>query len=227
MRKYLQAKAGRIVLVVMLFHCTAASAQKLDLSLLSHIRNNRDKSLDGMMCGFSQSMYPVSVGVPLAQLVVGYATGNQTTIQNGWTSTAALGITLVATYSLKYGVDRQRPYAKHPDLIVPNSYGSDPSFPSGHTSTSFVTATSLSLQYPKWYVIVPSYLWAGTVSYSRMHLGKHYPSDVLAGALIGAGSAYFTHKMGKWLEGKKHRKESEWFNPIATALSTPGSSPQP
>ncbi|KAA2240932.1 phosphatase PAP2 family protein [Chitinophaga agrisoli] len=211
----------------MLFHCSTASAQKFDLKLLNHIRNDRNTSLDGMMCGFSQSMYPVSIGVPLGQLVVGYATGNQTTIRNGWTSTAALGITLVATYGLKYGVQRQRPYTKHPDMIIPESYGSDPSFPSGHTSTAFVTATSLSLQYPKWYVIVPSYLWAGTVSYSRMHLGKHYPSDVLAGALIGTGSAYLTHKMGQWLEGKKHRRESDWFNPITAALSTPGSSPQP
>ena len=226
MRKYLQ-RAGKVVLVVMLFHCTAANAQKIDLTLLEHIRNGRMKSLDGTMCGFSASMYPVAVGVPLAQLVIGYATGNQTTIHNGWTTSAALGVTLVATYGLKYGVDRQRPYAKHPDLIVPESYGSDPSFPSGHTSTAFVTATSLSLQYPKWYVIAPSYLWAGTVSYSRMHLGKHYPSDVLAGALIGTGSAYLSYKVAKWLQGKKHRREEEYFNPITSVLSTQGSSLQP
>jgi len=68
---------------------------------------------------------------------------------------------------------------------------------------AFATATSLSLEYPKWYVIVPAYTWAGTVGYSRMHLGVHYPSDVLIGALVGAGSAFITHKVNQKLLKRK------------------------
>ena len=64
---------------------------------------------------------------------------------------------------------------------------------------AFATATSLSLTYPKWYIIVPAYSWAGAVGYSRMHLGVHYPSDVFIGALVGAGSAWLTHAMNKKL----------------------------
>ncbi|MGB8358080.1 MAG: phosphatase PAP2 family protein, partial [Bacteroidales bacterium] len=61
------------------------------------------------------------------------------------------------------------------------------------------------LDYPKWYVIVPSYAYAGTVAYSRMHLGVHYPSDVLAGALIGSGCAVLSHYVNKKLNGhSKH-----------------------
>ena len=71
--------------------------------------------------------------------------------------------------------------------------------PSGHTSGAFATATALSLKYPEWYVIVPSYLWASSVGLSRMHLGLHYPTDVLAGAVLGAGSAYLTYKVNEWL----------------------------
>jgi membrane-associated phospholipid phosphatase len=56
--------------------------------------------------------------------------------------------------------------------------------------------------YPKWYIIVPSICWAGAVGYSRMHLGVHYPSDVVAGALVGAGSAWLTHYVNKKLIAK-------------------------
>lgn len=78
--------------------------------------------------------------------------------------------------------------------------------PSGHTSTAFATATSLSLAYPKWYVVAPSFVWAGAIGYSRMHLGVHYPSDVLAGAIVGSGSAYLTYKANQWINKKRKKK---------------------
>jgi membrane-associated phospholipid phosphatase len=80
--------------------------------------------------------------------------------------------------------------------------------PSGHTSTAFATATSLSMAYPKWYVIIPSYAWASSVGYSRMHLGVHYPSDVFIGAIVGSGSAFLTHKANQWLEKKSRKRHS-------------------
>lgn len=79
---------------------------------------------------------------------------------------------------------------------------SSPSFPSAHTSFSFSLATSVSLAYPEWYVIAPAYLWAGAVGYSRMHLGVHYPSDVLVGAVIGAGSTYLSYRLNDWMDMK-------------------------
>jgi undecaprenyl-diphosphatase len=85
--------------------------------------------------------------------------------------------------------------------------GNSPSFPSGHTSVAFSTATSLYLAYPKWYVAVPAFTYAASVGYSRMYLGVHYPSDVLAGAVIGAGSAWLMYKANKWLFKKKPKTE--------------------
>ena len=73
------------------------------------------------------------------------------------------------------------------------------SFPSGHTATAFALATSLSIRYPKWYVIAPSALWACSVGISRMNEGVHYPTDVLAGAALGAGFAVANIYINKWL----------------------------
>ena len=106
---------------------------------------------------------------------------------------------------MKYLFDRRRPYEKYPDRIHPFSLEDSPSFPSGHTSTAFALATSLSIRYPKWYVIAPSALWACSVGVSRMNEGVHYPTDVLAGAALGAGCAvaniYINRWLNRWLFG--------------------------
>ena len=74
------------------------------------------------------------------------------------------------------------------------------SFPSGHTSMAFCTATSLSLLYPYWYVVVPSMLWATSVGFSRLYLGVHYPTDVLTGALLGAGVAWVAYNVAQRIQ---------------------------
>jgi undecaprenyl-diphosphatase len=103
---------------------------------------------------------------------------------------------------MKYSINRQRPYDAYPTIINPYTLEKDASFPSGHTSTAFALATSMSIQYKKWYVVVPAFAWAGSVGYSRMYLGEHYPTDVLAGAAIGIGSAY----LSEWLNKKLFKK---------------------
>lgn len=70
------------------------------------------------------------------------------------------------------------------------------SFPSGHTSSSFAIATSLTLRYPdNAWLIAGSYTYAVLVSLGRMYWGVHYPSDVLAGMLVGAGSAALIYSL--------------------------------
>jgi undecaprenyl-diphosphatase len=77
------------------------------------------------------------------------------------------------------------------------------SFPSGHTSEAFSLATSLTLVLPKWYVIAPAYTFAGLVGSSRMYLGAHYPSDIIAGALVGSGAAWLSYQFNKKLLQRK------------------------
>jgi membrane-associated phospholipid phosphatase len=103
---------------------------------------------------------------------------------------------------LKVIVKRDRPFVTYPNDIIQRTKVSSFSFPSGHTTSAFATATALSLSTKKWQVIVPSYLYAGFVGYSRMRLGVHYPSDVLAGALIGTATGFLVWKIDKWIRKK-------------------------
>ncbi|MDE6393266.1 MAG: phosphatase PAP2 family protein [Muribaculaceae bacterium] len=94
--------------------------------------------------------------------------------------------TAAATYILKYTVKERRPD------------GSDlHSFPSGHTAVSFATAAWLQRRYG-WAYGAPAYALACYVGWGRCYSKKHFWYDALAGAAIGAGSAYiFTRPFAK------------------------------
>lgn len=145
------------------------------------------------------------MATPAVMAVTGLINHDNKMVRNSIVTIGSTIVNVTLTNALKYTIDRERPFITYPDIIKKSNPDS-PSFPSGHTSNAFATATSVSLAYPEWYVIVPSYLYAGTVAYSRMHLGVHYPSDVLAGALIGAGSAWLTYRVNRILLKKKPLK---------------------
>jgi undecaprenyl-diphosphatase len=63
------------------------------------------------------------------------------------------------------------------------------SFPSGHTCGAFLLAALTTEFYAA--LVVPMYLWAAAVGLSRVVLGVHFPSDIVAGALLGSGIACF------------------------------------
>jgi undecaprenyl-diphosphatase len=97
-----------------------------------------------------------------------------------------LGIALFLR--IKKATGRKRPCAIEPHcwarLLPPDQF----SFPSGHTITAFAVAVTLSLFYPE---LAPGLLFCAlSVAASRILLGMHFLSDVLAGAVIGTMLAY-------------------------------------
>ncbi len=180
------------------------NGQNIDYQILNFFNRQRKPAADVVMEGLSASVYPLSGAVPLGQLIYGYAVKDSATLSRGWRTVSSIGINAVVTLGLKYSLNRIRPYIRYPNLN-PYTYEGDPSFPSGHTSYSFALATSLSLEYKSWYVRLPAYLWAASVGISRLYLGEHYPSDVVTGALCGAGSAWLAYKGQKFLYSISHK----------------------
>jgi membrane-associated phospholipid phosphatase len=190
-----------LILFFMIFAVSVIS-QNIDIDILRNINLNRNEQLDGFLKHVSNSAGPVAFGLPVVMFGFSYLMKDTLTRKRSLYIGASVLTAAVITNILKYSIDRTRPFDTY-FYIEKMTGGGSPSFPSGHTSDAFSLATALSIVYPKWYVIVPAYAWAVTVGYSRIALGVHYPSDVFAGALIGAGSAYLCYIGQQWLQ-KKH-----------------------
>jgi membrane-associated phospholipid phosphatase len=185
-----------VLILVLSSVFSGVQAQNIDIDLLRSINHHRPTGLDGSCQLISNTVTPFSIALPASLLLVGKLRSDKPMFANGLKSGVAIVAAVSMSTVLKYGIHRERPYSRYPD-IEKLSDDSTPSFPSGHTTSAFCTATSLSLMYPKWYVIVPSYSWAVAVGYSRMHMGMHYPSDVLMGAIIGTASSFLSFKLQK------------------------------
>jgi membrane-associated phospholipid phosphatase len=201
----LPKNSAKLTAFILLFVTGSACAQNLDIHILRYLNSPVRNLSDKFFQFVSNSAVFLEVGIPVGIGTTGLIKQDDETVRKACLIVGAAAISSGITLAVKYSVNRKRPFVTYPDIAKKSAAGS-PSFPSGHTSGAFSLATSLTLSYPKWYIIVPAYSWAGTVAFSRMDLGVHYPSDVLAGALIGSGSAWLTHYINKKLIFKSHKK---------------------
>lgn len=84
---------------------------------------------------------------------------------------------------LKHLIERPRPYVDFPAVQLLADKASSSSFPSGHTASAFAAAYVLSRYLKKWAPLF--WLIAIVIAFSRLYLFMHYPSDVVAGIVIG------------------------------------------
>lgn len=194
-----------ILLLFIYFIPILGFSQNWDINLLKDINLNRNTNLDPTFKAISASTMPLSFAIPAGAITFALIKKDDYSRKKALLISSSLVGAAVATTALKYTINRERPYERYPEIQNLTVEGS-PSFPSAHTSFSFSLATSMSLAYPRWYVIAPAYFWAGSVGYSRMHLGVHYPSDVLAGAILGAGSTYLSYRLNNWMNTQWKRQ---------------------
>lgn len=97
---------------------------------------------------------------------------------------AAVFMANLASVALKEVVDRPRPPLRLPQIEPLVGTPESASFPSGHAAISFAAAVVLCAALPR---LWPVFLGlAAAVAFSRPYVGVHYPSDVVAGAVLGA-----------------------------------------
>lgn len=93
---------------------------------------------------------------------------------------------VVVNFTIKPLVARARPWLVIENFanLVPEK---DPnSFPSGHTNAAFAFAVAVCLSAPKKWMKVTAVCMAAVMGLSRLYVGVHFPSDVLAGAAVGS-----------------------------------------
>ena len=101
---------------------------------------------------------------------------------------------VVGNLTLKPLIARIRPYDVNPDVVLLINKLHDYSFPSGHTLASFEGAGVLMLTYRK-KLGYPALVLAIIIAFSRMYLYVHYPTDVLAGLILGLVFAFASYKI--------------------------------
>ncbi len=164
--------------------------QQTDIRVLAFINHHRLNFLDPFFIQLTGVATLVTYSVPVILLLYAYAKRRFVLQRKSWLLLITLTLTSTIADTLKRVVHRPRPFVTHPNihnLVAVSTF----SFPSGHTAEVSLLAIAVSLLFPKhkWGIAVV-WLWAIAISYSRMDLGVHYPSDILGSLIISMIMAF-------------------------------------
>jgi undecaprenyl-diphosphatase len=184
--------------------------QALDRWLLLAANNHHSNALDAWMIFFSERFvwFPAYLVI---LLVLGYMYGRRATLLLPLLGLSVALADGISSRFFKPYFARLRP-CHDPQLSatlnLASGCGGQFGFMSSHAANAFALVVFLWLALPRryWLAKVLVLIWAILVSYSRMYLGAHYPSDVLAGATLGslaAWSCFRLYQLGaaRWWPG--------------------------
>jgi len=181
----------------------AADPPALDRRALHAVYGVEAPIFRGAMRGADRSAFPVFFAAPIGAWAGVWALRGGGDWSDAYRLTASQVVTYGAVKGLKALFRRPRPFvtlseirSRSPRYSPTGPEGASFAFPSGHAAMAFAVAASWSLSHPEWYVVAPGALWASSVALSRVWLGVHYPSDILAGALLGTGLSLSIHLLG-------------------------------
>jgi membrane-associated phospholipid phosphatase len=204
---------------------TKYNENNIDVRIFRDFNNIHSSFVNSFVNITNESIVPVLIGVPVG-LYVGSRIADNKYGENSAVLLALSEVTSGAVSQvMKWIFKRPRPFR-----TLNNVYLSDTSnvkgtysFPSGHSTNSFTIATSLTLRYPDEPVlIVGCYTYATLVALGRIYWGVHYPSDVLVGMMLGAGSAALIYSLRAPIIKTKNNlfNQSDWTDTEQSRVNT-------
>jgi YegS/Rv2252/BmrU family lipid kinase len=152
-------------------------AGAVDRRLLRRLSRRWPEPIDALLVGLSRAgeYSALWLGLAIAGALFGGRRGRRAAEEG----VSAIGVTSTIANAIKLVIDRRRPAPRRWLHRRPRTS----SFPSGHAASAFAFAVAVSREVPEAApVLLPL---AASVAYSRVYLGVHYPSDVLAGGALG------------------------------------------
>ena len=173
-----------------------ADPANFDVRMFRTINNSQTHFKSSVLGVTDNSVWPIVIAAPASLTMYGLLSEQNDVFESGVLVGSAEVLAYSIRYAFKIGIKRQRPYEALEHVYTDHLESADAySFPSGHTTGAFALATLLVLRYPnRPEVFIPAIVWAGLVGYGRIYFGLHYPTDVLGGALIGAGSSLLIYR---------------------------------
>jgi membrane-associated phospholipid phosphatase len=175
-----------IVTFLIIFNWTIVERDFLhhDQSILHELNNGRVAMFDSIFILITNTSSYLALGFTAIVFIVSFITRSPVLRKCGWQLLFTFLVAFIVIKSLKYSIDRIRPFDKHSTLKQLVEIDS-PSFPSGHTLESAAMATTVILLFSSKALWAIAIAWALAVAFSRILLAVHYPSDVLAGIVLG------------------------------------------
>ena len=168
-----------------------------DQSIFRFLQDNRSKELDAVAGVFKRfGDAKVYGAVSLGVLGAGIGGGDREVRRAGGRLVASYLVTAAAVTVIKKLVGRSRPDAKRGAWSFEPFRNRQESFPSGHTALAFGLASSMADDIGSTWASIGLYAMAAGTAWSRLNDGRHWPSDVLAGAGLGLATAKVVS--GRW-----------------------------
>ena len=161
-----------------------------EIQIVKFIQQHRLEELDYLLLVLTSSTALISIilVVTFCWLIYKEKTDEQSSFYS-FSILFVLSLASLFSFGLKHLLSRPRPFNLSSEILQLAPV-STYSFPSGHTTAVCSILFGLVFFFPKKRFLIPVFIWALLVMYSRLALGVHLPTDILAGILLGFMTAF-------------------------------------
>lgn len=220
------AALGTAIFVTLASHVRSGSTQAFDDSVIRWMGTHHSPRLDAVML----EVTALGTGT-VVMMVVAVAALFLVLTQHKYSAILLLASTfggIVLNGVLKLGFNRPRP-----SLFVPAVHTVSSSFPSGHAMSAAIVYSTVAYlaarlhrrKWARWLVMGAALILIALISFSRMYLGVHYPSDVIAGVAVGLAWAGFCMATLEAIQKFWLRRDPRILREESPAPPGPASSP--